>query len=333
MPDELAPSTPSVSFATHIEELDFLKSQGFPVNPLNSTAQSVREVWQKAEEINKKRDNLPFQIDGMVVKLNNNTLHEELGVVGKTPRGWCAIKFAAEEATTKLTGITWQVGRTGKVTPVAELEEVNLAGTTVKRATLHNAKEVLERNPVAGDTVVVRKAGDIIPEVVHILYNLRPHHLPQYSPSEETDSEISLLNQPTLPHNCPSCSKLLVESSTHVDLICPHSDTCPDQILFKLSYFTQRSIADITGLSDKIIQKFINEFHVHDIPDLFNLPYENIAQLEGFGVKSVTNLQQSVEKARTIEDYRLLAGLGIEGVGIEVSKLIVAELGKEENIV
>jgi DNA ligase (NAD+) len=156
-------------FLTHQDELNFLTKMGFAINPLNQPVTDILQAWSFAAEIENQRGDLNYPIDGVVLKLNDNALQQNLGVIGKTPRGWCAIKFSPEEVVTKILGITWQVGRTGKVTPVAELEPIELQGTTVKRATLHNYKEVLEKNLELGDMVVIRKAGDIIPEVVKVI--------------------------------------------------------------------------------------------------------------------------------------------------------------------
>jgi DNA ligase (NAD+) len=156
-------------FLTHKDELNFLTKMGFAINPLNQHATDISQAWAFADEIEKQRAGLNYPIDGVVLKLNDNELQQNLGIIGKTPRGWCAIKFSPDEVVTKVIGITWQVGRTGKATPVVELEPIELQGTIVKRATLHNYKEVLEKNLEFGDMVVIRKAGDIIPEVVKVI--------------------------------------------------------------------------------------------------------------------------------------------------------------------
>lgn len=156
-------------FNTHQDELDFLTKMGFAINPLNKPVTDINQVWQFALDIEKQRSGLNYPIDGVVLKLNDNELQNSLGVIGKTPRGWCAIKFQPEEVVTKILGITWQVGRTGKLTPVAELEPTELQGSIVKRATLHNYKEVVDKNLEPNDMVVIRKAGDIIPEVVKVI--------------------------------------------------------------------------------------------------------------------------------------------------------------------
>lgn len=150
----------------HQQELKYLSELGFAINPFNSFALNLSDIWNSKTELEFKKMDLNYPIDGLVVKLNNNNLKDNLGIVGKTPRGWCAIKFSPEEVSTKLIGITWQIGRTGKLTPVAELEAVELQGTTVKRATLHNLKQLKHLDIDIGDFVVIRKAGDIIPEVV-----------------------------------------------------------------------------------------------------------------------------------------------------------------------
>ncbi len=301
------------NFKTHEEEINFLQNLGFPVNPLSKKVKNLKEAWNIAEETVDNREKLSYQIDGLVVKLNDNKLTEKLGVVGKTPRGWSAIKFQAEEATTKIKSITWQVGRTGKLTPVAELEPVLLAGTTVKRATLHNFKEVQDMELQEGDYLIIRKAGDIIPEVVNVLKNLRTKEKPCFE----------------LPKTCPSCGSSLTTTTTKIDLVCPNQESCPAQVSGRLSYFAGRNIANINGLSEKNLQKFIEKLEVKDIPDLYNLPYEKIFEMEGFGQKSVENLKDSIEKAKEIQDYKFLAGLSVDGVGPEVAKLILEKLNSK----
>ena len=297
---------------THQDELDILVKLGFPTNPFNSKVSSIEQVWQKVEELDKIRSSLPYPIDGLVVKLNDNNITEELGFVGKTPRTWSAVKFAAEEVTTRLLKISWSVGRTGKVTPVADLEAVKLAGTTVQRASLHNYKEVLDQDLHALDTVVIRKAGDIIPEVINILSNLR--HL-----------EAQKLIPPT---KCPTCETELILTETGIDLMCPNQTGCKTQIVKRMAYFCQRSLANISGLSEKQIEKFVDEYGIHDVADLYDLPWDKIRLLEGFGEKSVQNLQQSIQKSKQIADFKFLAGLGIDGIGPEVAKLVCEKLGE-----
>jgi DNA ligase (NAD+) len=299
----------------HEEELAFLQEQGFPINPLNKKTQHLEQIWEIKEDLEKNKENLKYPIDGLVIKLNDNDLVEKLGIVGKTRRAWSAIKFRADETTTKITNVTWQVGRTGKITPVAELEPAQLAGTTVKRATLHNFKEFKEKELQKNDVLIVRKAGDIIPEVLNVLINLR-----------QNDQEIKFEE----PKKCPSCKQNLELSETGVDLICINFEHCPAQVLGRLSYFCQRNVGNIKGLSNKLLEKFIKLFAVKDIPDLYNLPYQEIASLEGFGQKSKENLQKSVEESKSISDYKFFSGIGIEGIGPEVAKLILEKLESKD---
>jgi DNA ligase (NAD+) len=300
------------SFDSHEDELAFLKQLGFATNPLNTTVGSVQEAWEYAEKIEHNRGTLEYGIDGVVVKLERNDLARQLQVVGKTPRAWAAIKFAPHQVTTRVQDVVWQVGRTGKVTPIVLLEPVFLDGSVVQRATLHNAKECATIGLHMHDRVVIRKAGDIIPEVVTVLSNLR----------EASAAPIMI------PTHCPSCNQPLKYSKTGVDLVCLNAEHCTAQIVARLSYFAGKSIANITGLSQKTIEKWVAELGVHDIADLYDLPYAEIGAMEGFGEKAVQNLQKAIERARQLPDYKLLAGLGIDGVGVEVAKTLCQLLTK-----
>jgi DNA ligase (NAD+) len=291
----------------HSIEISKLKELGFAINPLNKMFFDLESSFNYAKDISFQREELNFPIDGAVIKVDDNILFEQLGVVGKTPRGWSAIKFPPKEIVTRIKEIKYQVGRTGKITPVAELEEVELQGTVVKRATLHNAAEVVNLGLVEFDSVIVRKAGDIIPEIVVVLENLRKKDAMKFS----------------LPKLCPSCKSILVNSSTNVDLCC-NNPVCYDQVKLKLAYFASRQLADINGLSEKTIEKLINEFSIKSISDLYDLPFDEIQKLEGFGLKSITNLQESIDKSRMIDDYKLISGLSIEGIGIENARIIAS---------
>jgi DNA ligase (NAD+) len=302
-------------FKTHSEELDFLTSLGFPTNPLNKKVESLDDIWAYQKEIYDKKDSFQFPIDGLVVKLEDNVTSSKIGVVGKTPRTWCAIKFPAEEKSTKIKDVIWQVGRTGKLTPVAVLEPTLVAGSTVQRATLHNYKEFMESELHLDDVVIIRKAGDIIPEVVSILTNLRDKNAKVF----------------VAPSACPSCGSALELTSTNVDLICGNTENCHEQIKLRLSYYTARNMANIVGLSDKLIERFINEFGISDIPDIYDLDWNKISQLEGLGEKSAANLQKAIENSREQKDSRFFASLGIDGVGEEVAKLILKKLYSHEH--
>ncbi len=274
-----------MSLLKHQEELDFLEKLGFPINPYNQPANNLEEVWSIAQNLKDRKNDLNYPIDGLVVKLNDNQLVETLGIVGKTRRGWCAIKYPADEVTTKILDVVWQVGRTGRVTPVASLEPVLLAGTKVKRATLHNYKEFIEKNLQAGDTLIIRKAGEIIPEVVQVLYNLRTSQAASQDLPVNTSIEHFAGLTFEAPKICPICQTELVESSTGVDLLCKNVEYCQAQIVGRLSYYCQRDIGGLTGLSEKQLEKFVENFKIQDIPDLFDLPYKSIKSMEGHGDK------------------------------------------------
>jgi DNA ligase (NAD+) len=312
------------NFVSHEDELKFLSDQGFPINPFNQKKDSIDNIIKSFEDLGEARNTLPYPIDGLVLKLYNNAISSRLGVVGKTPRSWCAMKFAAEEATTRLLDVIWQVGRTGKLTPVACLDDTELAGTIVKRATLHSYKEVVEKDLYYKDTLVIRKAGDIIPEVVQVIRNIRSVQDGLKHNHFDTNGRVSI------PSLCPSCKSMLILTDTNVDLYCPNVESCHDQVAGRLAYYCQRNMANITGLSDKIIEKFIEKFKIHDIYDLYRLPWDEIRVLEGFGEKSVENLSKSVVNSKTILDYKFLSALGIDGIGPEVAKLICEKLNENE---
>lgn len=303
----------------HTQTLRLLKSLGFATNPYNHLARDTNDVWEIFENLNTQRDSLKYQIDGLVVKLNDYEITDSAGVVGKTQRARSALKFGATETNSKLQNVVWQVGRTGKLTPVAEFDPVFLAGSTVSRATFHNYKEILNSQICYGDILTVRKAGDIIPEVVHVLTNLRGDNP---KPVE-------------IPQACPSCETKLKITSTGVDLYCPNTDSCKAQIIGRLSYFTQRSNANVAGLSEKTIKAFVENYGVKEFCDLYDLPFEKITVLDGYGEKSVENLKKSLENSKNIDDFRLLSGFGVDGVGPEISKLILKQAyskTQEENI-
>jgi DNA ligase (NAD+) len=300
-------------FNSHLIELEKLKELGFTINPLNKTCNGLEEVWSEFKKLDSSRNSLNYPIDGLVVKIDDNNLSQKLGVIGKTPRAWCAIKFEAVEVTSKLLSLTYQVGRTGKITPVANLEPTLLMGTTIKRATLHNIKEVTDYNLHVGDTLIIRKAGDIIPEIVSVIKNLRTNSNPKC----------------VIPTVCPSCNSNLVSSKTQIDLFCPNKQNCPEQLKLGLSYFAKRSIANIDGLSEKTINKLTNLYGSLNIGDLYSLDYSRLCDLEGFGDKSIDNLKSSIDKSRQIEDYKFLAGIGIDGIGLESAKLICALMQKK----
>lgn len=298
------------SVDTHEQELELLKKLGFTVNPLNKTVDNINQAWEFSQSIVDNKASIKYGIDGVVIKINNNKLVKELGVVGKAPRGWAAIKLPPDEVVSKVVKIIWQVGRTGKITPVVDMEPVDIDGSIVRRATLHNIKQLLEMQLYIGDTIIVHKAGDVIPEVKQILINLRPQN-------------ASVVQIPKL---CPICNTKLITTDTDIDLYCPNYIGCKAQIVGRLVYYCTRGIANLTGLSQKTLEQFVELYNLHDIADLYNLPYEKIISLEGWGPQSVMNINKSFEQNKTIDDYKFLAGLGINGIGKEVASLICNKL-------
>lgn len=291
---------------SHISEILELSKLGFATNPLNKVFEDLELLYNYSLEIEKTRIDLNYPIDGLVVKLVNNNTTTKLGIIGKTPRTWCAIKFAPDEVTSKVVNVTFQIGRTGKLTPVAELTPTSLQGSIVSRATLHNVAELKNKNLCINDTVVLRKAGDIIPEIVQVLTDLRP----------ENSFKVEI------PTDCPCCGSKLELNETNIDLFCLNTIGCKDQIILRLAYYTTRNIANIEGLSQKTIEKLVYEFNVRNIADLYTIDLDLLLKIDGFGEKSITSLKNSILKASKIKDFKLITGLGINGLGSENAKIL-----------
>jgi DNA ligase (NAD+) len=282
-----------------------LKALGFLVNNKSKLCKDLEEVQIYYNIWNgEKRYSEEYGIDGVVIKTNNLETADKLGYTAKSPRSGIAYKFHAEEAATKLLDVTFQVGRTGVVTPVAELVPVQLAGSTVKRATLHNFDEIERLGVKLGDTVMVRKAGDIIPQVFDVLINLRDG-------KEKKIVEIK---------KCPVCKSDLVkdESGDGVKVICPNSN-CEAKVVNKIIYFASRKVADIDGLGESTVQTLFDAGFVKKVSDIYKLKYEQIAQLEGFKEKSITNLLTAIENSKTLPLEIFIMGLSINNVGEETS--------------
>ena len=290
---------------TQKEEIETLKTFGFKVNKESKFCKNLQEIQEIYDEWNNgKRTSEEYGIDGLVVKVNKRKIFDLLGYTAKSPRGGIAYKFSAEEAVTKLVGVTYQVGRTGAVTPVAELEPVELAGTTVKRATLHNFDEIERLGVKIGDSVMVRKAGDIIPQVFGVFENLR-------NGKEKKILEIK---------NCPVCDTNLIKDTAGdgVKLLCTNL-ICESRVINKIIYFASRKVADIEGLGESTATALFNAGFVHNVSDIYNLSKENILTLEGFKEKSAQNLLDGIEKSKTLPLEVFIMGLSIKNVGGETS--------------
>ena len=283
---------------TQWKSLEFLQTIGFKVNPNRELCQSLQEVKEYYELWDSRRRNLPYMTDGVVVKLDSFSLQEQLGFTQKFPRWAIALKYPAEEAPTVVESITIQVGRTGALTPVAELKPVQLAGTTVSRATLHNSDRISELNLHVGDTVIVRKAGEIIPEVVRVMENLRP---PNSQPFQ-------------MPTHCPECGSQVVRPTGEAVTRCINT-SCPAILRGSLIHWASRDALDINGMGEKLVQQMVDKGLVNSVADLYDLTAEQLSDLERMGQKSADKLVKAIANSKTQPWSRVLYGLGIRHVG------------------
>jgi DNA ligase (NAD+) len=268
-----------------------------------------------------RRDALPFDIDGVVYKVNDRTLQERLGFVTREPRWAVAHKYPAQEQLTRLLGIDIQVGRTGKMTPVAKLEPVFVGGTTVSNATLHNEDEARRKDVRIGDTVIVRRAGDVIPEVVGVVLERRPADV-----GEPFDLYQRLGGQ------CPVCSSPIEREEGEVDWRCTGGLTCPAQRKQALLHFASRRMMDIEGLGDKLVDQLVDAGIVRSLPDLYKLGFANLAALERMGDKSVLNVLDAIDKSRSTTLPRFLFALGIRHIGEATAKDLARHFGNMDRL-
>ena len=287
---------------THEQAHELMKLLGIKTNPLNEVCNDGQAVEVYRDELSKKRENLNYWTDGVVVVINDNALYYSLGVVGKTPRGLVAYKFPAEQVTTVLKDVHFQIGRTGVLTPVATFEPVSVAGTTVTHATLHNIDEIQRLGVKIGDTVIIEKAGDIIPKVLNVVKEMRN--------GKEKDI--------TVPKNCPLCGSAVVRRDNEVALYCSNK-TCFGKERESLIHFVSKKGFDIDGLGEKIIEQLIQEGLVRTPADLFELRQGDLEPLERFAEKSASNLYTAIQAKKTIEFPRFIYALGIRHVGEETA--------------
>ncbi|WP_270211828.1 NAD-dependent DNA ligase LigA [Streptococcus anginosus] len=285
--------------------LNQLSKNGFSVNERHILAHSMDEVWQFIGQIAQERDQLPYDIDGVVIKVNDLAVQEELGFTVKAPKWAIAYKFPAEEKEAQLLSVDWTVGRTGVVTPTANLTPVQLAGTTVSRATLHNVDYIAEKDIRKGDTVIVYKAGDIIPAVLQVVESKR-------------QSEEKL----EIPKNCPSCNSELIHFEDEVALRCINP-RCPAQIKEGLIHFASRDAMNITGLGPAVVEKLFDQQLVNDVAGIYRLTVEDLLQLENFKEKSANKLYTAIQASKENSAEKLLFGLGIRHVGSKASQILL----------
>lgn len=291
---------------TQKEALDYLKSLGFPVNPDILYTVNFEEVIEFIHTWMSRRNQIPYDADGVVVKINDFALQRRLGVVGNAPRWAIAYKFPAQEATTKLLDIRTNLGRTGQITPYAVLEPVTIGGVTVRQATLHNFDDLAKKDIRPGDTVVVKRAGDVIPQVIKPILDLRPPDSRPYEP----------------PGRCPVCGEPVARFSDEVALFCVNA-ACPAQLIRQIEYFVSRGAMDIEGFGIKIGEQLAQAGYLHDIADIYFLTREQLLALEGFAEKKADNLLAAIAASKQQPFERVLIGLGIRYVGSAVAGLLV----------
>ena len=294
--------------------LEHLEQLGFVVNPKRILAESIDEIWDFIQEVGQEREKLPYDIDGVVIKVNDLAGQEELGFTVKAPKWAVAYKFPAEEKEAQLLSVDWTVGRTGVVTPTANLTPVQLAGTTVSRATLHNVDYIAEKDIRKDDTVIVYKAGDIIPAVLRVVESKRI--------SEEKLG---------IPTNCPSCDSHLLHFEDEVALRCINP-RCPAQIMEGLIHFASRDAMNITGLGPSIVEKLFAANLVKDVADIYRLKEDDFLLLEGVKEKSASKLYQAIQASKENSAEKLLFGLGIRHVGSKASQLLLQHFHSIENL-
>lgn len=294
------------SLHTHSGSLDMLWELGIrSPHKEKKVCKNIDEVIQYCQEFEAKRDDLPYEIDGMVVKVNNLDTHEQLGMTTHHPRWAIAYKFKARQATSRLRAVEFQVGRTGSVTPVAKIEPVPIGGVTVTSISLHNEEFIRERDIMIGDQVLVERAGDVIPYIVKALTEVR------------TGAETPI----HFPRTCPACEDALVKPEEEAVWRCTNIN-CPAQVVERIIHFTSKDAMDIRGLGDANIRKFYELGFLKDVPGIYELPYDQIRLLEGFGERSLQKLQEAIEKSKTQPLHRLMNAMGIRYVGETTAKVL-----------
>ncbi len=306
------------TFSTHTDGIEFLKKLKFPVNSHFARANDIEQVKEFCSRIEDIRDDLPYEIDGVVVKVNSLAQQEILGSVSRSPRWAVAFKFKAKEAVTKVNDILLQVGRTGTVTPVADLQPVFLAGSTISRATLHNFDEIMRKDIRVGDYVKIEKGGDVIPKVTEVIKEKRKPGAKKFS----------------MPSVCPVCGSKLSKPEDEVYYYCINYN-CPAQIIGRFTHFVARNAMDIEGLGESILEKFVELGYLTNVADIYELHThrDELVKIEGFGNKSIDNILNSVEKSKLKSFDKVLFSLGIRHVGERVAKLLASAFHNIDRII
>jgi DNA ligase (NAD+) len=303
-------------YKTHFESLNNARKVGFKVPETIILAKSIEEVLAFVNDWDSKRHNLPYETDGVVIKVNNLQQQEELGYTAKAPRWAIAYKFKAEQVSTILNEVTYQVGRTGAITPVANLAPVQLAGTTVKRASLHNADQIKKLDIRIGDTVFVEKGGEIIPKIIAVDFTKRPITSPEF----------------TYATHCPECNTQLVRTEGDAKHYCPNEFGCAPQITGRIQHFISRKAMDIDGLGGETVDLLRKEGLIQNYADLYDLKVEQVIPLERMAEKSAQNMINGIEKSKEIPFEKVLFALGIRFVGETVAKKLAKHFKSIDNI-
>lgn len=309
--------SPDFEFDTHYENLKNLEKAGLKVNPHYKLCKNIDEVLEYCRNAGELRETLPYEIDGVVIKVNSVKQQKKLGAIAKAPRWAVSYKFKAKQAETVIRKITWQVGRTGAVTPVAELEPVLLAGSTISRATLHNFDEIKRKDIREGDTVTIEKGGDVIPKVTGVVADKRP--------AESKTAEP--------PEVCPVCGEPLMKPEAEVAYYCMNAK-CPAVVKGSINHFASRTAMDIEGLGEQLVNLFVDKGYLKSYADIFSLAQftDEIKAMEGFGEKSVKNLLDAVEEAKNKPFEKVLFALGIRYVGAGAASKLADHFGSLEKI-
>jgi DNA ligase (NAD+) len=302
-------------FDHHSKTLAALDAAGFKVNPNHKLVRSMDEAWTFIQKWQEKRDSLPYEIDGIVIKVDRTSLQDELGFTGKAPRWAIAYKYAARAGITKLESVRWQVGRTGKLTPVAELVPVSIGGTTVRNATLHNMDEIERLGIKIGDWVQVERGGDVIPKVAKVVDD-KDH------PRGKKDIEI--------PEKCPVCGTKVVRTEGEVDYRCVNAN-CPAKLLGTILHFASRGVMNIDGMGDALVTQLTEHGLVKNVADIYKLTKNNLLSLERMGDKSAQNILDEIENSKKLPLERVIYGLGIRMVGERTAQFLAEHFGSMED--
>lgn len=306
----------TVALDSQYDALMFLKALGLPIVRSYARCNSLEDIWKFAESVNKLRRSLPYDIDGIVIKLDDLREQRQIGATNKNPRWAIAYKFAAEQAVTHIRDIVVQVGRTGILTPVAELEPVLLAGSTIARATLHNEDEVGRKDVRIGDCVVIEKGGDVIPKVVEVKLDQRTTGSMPWK----------------MPVHCPSCGAEVVRVAGEVAVRCPNSERCPEQQLRRIAHFVSKNAMDIENMGEKVVEQLVRKGFVHRPSDIYTLTAAQLLLLDNFKDKSVKNLMSSIEKSKDVSLARFIMALGIKHVGAGTAEMLAQRAGSIQGL-